>query len=62
MAIAPVQFVNEAYAELKKSTWLSRSEVIGSTLVVIVLVVLMAFYVGTVDMVLAYLMGLFLGR
>jgi len=62
MAIAPVQFVAEAYGELKKSTWLSRSEVIGSTVVVCILVVLMAVYVGSVDFVLAIFLGAFLGR
>ena len=62
MAIAPVAFVQESYAELKKSTWLSRKEVIGSTVVVIILVVLMAFYVGAVDFVLAIFLGAFLGR
>ena len=62
MAIAPVQFVGEAWGELKKSTWLSRQEVIGSTLVVIILVVLMAFYVGTVDFFLSYILQVFLGR
>ena len=62
MALAPVQFVSEAIGELKKSTWLSRKEVIGSTLVVIILVVLMAFYVGAVDFVLAIFLGAFLGR
>ena len=62
MAIPGVQFVGEAYAELKKSTWLSRQEVIGSTLVVVILVVLMAFYVGSVDFVLAQFLSAFLGR
>ena len=38
----------EAYAELKKVTWLSRKEVIASTVVVIIIVIVVAIYVGFV--------------
>jgi len=62
MAIAPVQFVQEAYGELKKSTWLSRREVIGSTMVVCILVTLMAVYVSSVDFLLSIFLGAFMGR
>jgi len=43
------QFLKEAYYELKKVTWLSRKEVIGSTVAIIILVALIAVFVGTAD-------------
>ncbi len=55
-----VQFLKEAYAELKKVSWLSRKEAIASTVVVIVLVIIVAIFVGFTDFVLARLIGIFL--
>jgi preprotein translocase subunit SecE len=55
-----VQFVKEAYAELKKVSWLSRKEAIASTVVVIILVVIVAIFVGVTDFVLARLIGIVL--
>jgi len=52
-----VQFFKEAYAELKKVTWLSRKEAIASTIVVIIIVILVAIFVGVVDFVLARILG-----
>ncbi|MBM4285620.1 MAG: preprotein translocase subunit SecE [Deltaproteobacteria bacterium] len=43
------QFVGEAWAELKKVTWPGRKETLGTTLVVIFLVVVVAIYLGLVD-------------
>jgi preprotein translocase subunit SecE len=62
MAIPGVQFVTEAWAELKKSTWLSRKEVFGSTMLVLILVLLLAVFIGSVDFLLAIFMGTLLGR
>jgi len=58
----PVKFVNEAYVELKKSTWLTRQQAVGSTIVVCVLVMLVAAYVASVDFILSIVMGALLGR
>jgi len=55
-----VQFVKEAYAELKKVTWLGRKEVIASTIVIIILVCIIAAYVGVVDAILSKVLALFL--
>lgn len=52
-----VQFVKEAIAELKKVTWLSRKEVIASTIVVIILVVIIGIFVSAIDFVLALILG-----
>jgi preprotein translocase subunit SecE len=47
------QFLIEVVAELKKTTWPSRREVYGTTLVVIVTVVICAVYLWIVDFFLA---------
>ena len=62
MAMNPTKFVHEAYIELKKSTWLSRQQAIGSTIVVLVLVALVAVYIAGVDFILSVIMRALLGR
>ncbi len=54
------EFVGEVYAELKKCAWPTRSELLESTLVVIVSMVLMAAYVGACDAVLLGLLRVIL--
>ena len=44
-----VQFIRETQQELKKVSWPSREELIGSTGVVIVTTFIMAFFIGVVD-------------
>lgn len=51
------QFVNEVIAELKKTTWPAKKEVYGTTVVVIVTVLICAFYLWVVDLVLSKGMG-----
>ena len=60
-ALNPARFVNEAYLELKKSTWLTRQQAIGSTIVVLVIVALVALYISIVDYVLTWFLKLLLG-
>jgi preprotein translocase subunit SecE len=60
-AFNPVQFLNESYLELKKSTWLTRPQAVGSTIVVLVIVSLVALYISLVDYTLSFLMKLLLG-
>ncbi|MFH1282224.1 MAG: preprotein translocase subunit SecE [bacterium] len=55
-----IQFVKEAYFELKKVTWLGKKEMIASTVVVILLVLIIAFYVGIIDLILMKLLGIFI--
>ena len=43
------QFLAEAIQELKKVTWPNRKETLGTTGVVLVLVVIIAVYLGLVD-------------
>jgi len=44
-----IRFFKESYAELKKVTWPSREEVVSSTKVVLVSVILIALALGLVD-------------
>ena len=56
-----IQFLKESVSELKKSTWLSRQEVIQSTFLVMIVVALVALYVGGIDFILTRLLGLVVG-
>ena len=52
------QFLVEVVSELKKTTWPGRREVYGTTVVVIVAVMICAAYLWLVDMVLNRAMNL----
>jgi preprotein translocase subunit SecE len=56
-----VQFVKEAWIELKKVTWPSQKETLGATAVVLALVILVSLYLGLVDMALSRMMKVFVG-
>jgi preprotein translocase subunit SecE len=45
-----IQFLREVKAELRKVTWPSRKQTIGSTVVMITLVMIISFFLGAVDM------------
>jgi preprotein translocase subunit SecE len=45
-----VQFLREVKIELKKVTWPSRKQTLGSTMVVLVLVMIISIFLGVVDM------------
>ena len=47
------EFVREVLIEFRKVTWPSRQELVNSTAVVIVVTVVLAFFLGGVDIVLA---------
>ena len=44
-----VQFLREVKIKLKKVTWPSRKQTIGSTVVVIILVLIISLFLGVVD-------------
>jgi preprotein translocase subunit SecE len=46
------QFLIDVWSELKKTTWPGRQEVYGTTLVVIVTVLICAFFLWIVDLIL----------
>ncbi|HET7340972.1 MAG TPA: preprotein translocase subunit SecE [Methylomirabilota bacterium] len=47
------EFVQEVLVEFRKVTWPSRQELVNSTVVVIVVTVVLALFLGAVDIVLA---------
>ena len=51
-----IQFLREVRIELKKVTWPSRKQTMGSTAVVLVLVMIISLFLGLVDFGLAKLM------
>jgi preprotein translocase subunit SecE len=53
-----VRFFQEAYRELKLSSWLSRQQMLGSTVVVIILTLILAAYVSVIDRVLLFFAGI----
>jgi len=55
-----IQFLREVKVELKKVTWPSRKQTIGSTVVAIVLVMIISLFLGVVDMSLTSLISLVL--
>lgn len=48
-----VGFLTEVRAEVKKVTWPSRAEAMGGTAVVVVVVLIMAVFLGVVDAILS---------
>jgi preprotein translocase subunit SecE len=55
-----IQFLREVKIELKKVTWPSRKQALGSTVVVIILVVIISLFLGVVDIGLSSLVGVVL--
>ena len=55
-----IQFLKEIRVELGKVTWPSKNELIGSTIVVVVVSLLLSAFTGVVDFILSRLAGLVL--
>jgi len=55
-----IQFLREVKIELKKVTWPSRKQALGSTVVVIILVVIISLFLGVVDIGLSSLVSVVL--
>jgi preprotein translocase subunit SecE len=54
-------FFESVKLELDKVTWPSRKETMATTGIVIIIVVLISFYLGACDLILAKLMRMILG-
>lgn len=52
------RFLSEVKSELKKVSWSTKKELIGSTGIVIVTVSLLALFIGVVDFVISRLINL----
>ena len=55
-----IQFLREVKFELKKVTWPTRKQTLGSTAVVLILVTIISFFLGAVDIGLSFLVRLVL--
>ena len=53
MVTKAIQFLSEVKGEVKKVTWPSKKEAVGGTVVVLVVVFLMAVFLGLVDLLLS---------
>jgi preprotein translocase subunit SecE len=51
-------FLREAYGELKRVTWPTRKEILGSTLVVLIVVGILMAFIGVFDFALTFLVRL----
>ena len=56
----PIQFLQQVRQETSKVTWPGRNEVLISTIMVLVLVVLASLFFLLADQVISYLVGLML--
>ena len=54
------QFLREFRIEMKKVSWPSRKEIVASTGVVLVVVLIISFYLGVADLVFSKLLRLML--
>jgi len=54
-------FFQEVSTELKKVSWPTRQQTVSATVVVIVLTVIVSFFLGIVDVILARLVGTIMG-
>jgi len=52
------KYFNDTVQELRKVAWPSRQELIGSTIVVVVMSILVSIFIGVVDQVLNKLVNL----
>jgi preprotein translocase subunit SecE len=55
------QFLKEVRFELTKVTWTTREELVYSTIIVIVVSLVLAVFIGVIDVVLSNLATMFLG-
>ena len=55
------EFLTNVKSELKKVTWPTRKDTYASTMVVIMLVIISAIFLGGVDIILSRLIRLILG-
>lgn len=56
--VKPVKFIKEARQELGRVSWSSRQELIGSTIVVIVVTIIMALFIGIIDILFSKILSL----
>ncbi len=55
------KFLKEVVAELRKVTWPSKDELVGSTIVTIVVSLIVALFIGVVDRILTLIVHAIFG-
>jgi preprotein translocase subunit SecE len=56
------KFLKEVNSELRKVTWPTKDELIGSTIVTIVVSCIVALFIGIVDRILTFAVTMVFGR
>ena len=56
-----ISFLRESYFELKKSVWLSRAQMIQSTIFVFIVVAIIAIYISGIDFILSSVLSNIIG-
>lgn len=56
-----ISFLRESYFELKKSVWLSRAQMIQSTIFVFIVVAIIAIYISGIDFILSSVLSWIVG-
>jgi preprotein translocase subunit SecE len=54
------QFFKGSYYELTKVVWFGKKEVVGTTIIVVIFVIIMSIFVCIVDLLLGTLVGIIL--
>jgi len=57
-----IQFLRDVRFELGKVTWPSRRELLGSTVIVIIMSVIVSIFIGVVDLGFSNLVSFIFGR
>ena len=57
MVTKAIQLLSEVKSEVKKVTWPTKKEAMGGTAVVLVVVFIMALFLGLVDLLLSKIIG-----
>jgi preprotein translocase subunit SecE len=55
------QYLKDTLAEMRKMTWPTKDEMIGSTTIVIVVSLIVAIFIGAVDRILTFLIRTIFG-
>ncbi|NOY88465.1 MAG: preprotein translocase subunit SecE [FCB group bacterium] len=55
------KFLREVMAELRKVTWPTKDELVGSTIVTIVVSLIIAVFIGIVDRILSFIIQAIFG-
>ena len=57
MVAKAIQFLSDVKSEVKRVTWPTKKEAMGGTAVVLVVVFIMALFLGLVDLLLSKIIG-----